>query len=319
MTIGCQDWIDLTKDEFEKIKTAKSKSSLALSVEEKFKLLLENYEEFEKELLDLTLTAALFSAGDWSAGQDEIHSINRRVINLLTTTRLYRDQLRQSFKLMYGPDGLRSLVARQRQQCNVSFAYRIVEELRNYVQHTDLPICGLTLSNTVKSRSPLLLVHSLTPTLSVSNLTEHVRERSTKDARLTPLVVELDNLPETLDLKLLLRQSMESYAAIHEFVRDFMNLECAEFDQVITEHIKSFADRFGTEFIGLSVVEANESGEITQNVAIFEEPIDRRKHLITRNRTNIRYASKIITSAIDNADFEGLGNECQRNDAYHLR
>jgi hypothetical protein len=40
----------------------------------------------------------------------------------------------------------------------------------------------------------------------------------------------------------------------------------------------------------------NDSGEITQNMTIFEEPINRRKHLTSRNRTNIRYASKTISS-----------------------
>jgi hypothetical protein len=42
--------------------------------------------------------------------------------------------------------------------------------------------------------------------------------------------------------------------ALHEFVRDFMNSECLESDRVILERIKSFEDRFGSVFIGLSVV-----------------------------------------------------------------
>lgn len=92
---GKRNLIFITDEEFQNIIDSKEKLIKVLFVEEKFDLLIENYFEFEKELTNITFSKMLFQnhVSDWSVSVSDIHLVNRRLINLLTTSRLYFDQI----------------------------------------------------------------------------------------------------------------------------------------------------------------------------------------------------------------------------------
>jgi len=100
--VGYSGFIAISQDRFEEAKLAIRNLREVLSIEEKLNLILENYAEFERELLRLSLNHAMFSHQDWFSYQIEIHTINRRLINLLTTCRLYVDQIPQNVNSIYG-------------------------------------------------------------------------------------------------------------------------------------------------------------------------------------------------------------------------
>lgn len=91
--IGHQNFLEISRENFDEAKMAHDCLGEALRIEEKFNIILENYREFESELLSLCLNFAIFSDRTWSSFQNEIHIVNRRVLNLLTTSRLYVDQI----------------------------------------------------------------------------------------------------------------------------------------------------------------------------------------------------------------------------------
>jgi hypothetical protein len=86
--VGLKDYcVEISSKDFDLLKMARTHLFEALSIEEKLNLVLENYAEFEQELFNCSVNNMLFRADDWSSGIDEIHVVNRRIINLLTTGR----------------------------------------------------------------------------------------------------------------------------------------------------------------------------------------------------------------------------------------
>src|SRR5947208_13497242 len=92
LAIGNTAFLEITPDEFRQIKTAKLIAMTALAIEEKFEILVENYSEYERTLLDLTLGKMIRMNFDAVSFAADRQLINRRIANLLMAARLYIDQ-----------------------------------------------------------------------------------------------------------------------------------------------------------------------------------------------------------------------------------
>lgn len=111
------------------------------AVEEKYDILLENMLELELELLRLAGTNLLFSP-------DEKHYanakplVNRRMINLLTASRLYLDHLDHHMSILFGHDSAQRAHLKKLRSVEYAgqFSYRFMEALRNYAQHRGYPV-----------------------------------------------------------------------------------------------------------------------------------------------------------------------------------
>src|SRR5690606_6337752 len=79
--------ISISEDEYTSLVNAKSKLQNFLYIEEKLNFVIENYLDLEKEILNITLNKMVRPINniEWSASVEEIHQINRRIINFLTT------------------------------------------------------------------------------------------------------------------------------------------------------------------------------------------------------------------------------------------
>ena len=82
--LGSKAFIPITEKEYQDIQTAKEGLVESLYLEEKYDLVLENFYEYEMELLRLSTHQMLFTNLSYSKFQNEINSVNRRIINLLS-------------------------------------------------------------------------------------------------------------------------------------------------------------------------------------------------------------------------------------------
>jgi hypothetical protein len=73
----------LSEEDFFYLRTVRKNLLEALSIEDKFNILIENYAEFEQELAKCSINAMLYQNEDWSLGIDEIHLINRSMLTSL--------------------------------------------------------------------------------------------------------------------------------------------------------------------------------------------------------------------------------------------
>jgi hypothetical protein len=196
--------------------------------------------------------------------------------------------VRRSIRRSYGRQAFTSVKDQYDNEVAANAAFQIFEELRNYVQHTDLPISGLSIGHTLKSKSPLSILHTITPNLDGSRLKEN--------EKLGKLLLDMPD--KSIDLKPLIRKSMESYARIHAFIRQYMQADLVQSDELIMGLINSFANRFPEDtFLGLVVVEISDTGEITRSINIFKQQIERRQWLTLKNSRRSFY-SEIITNEI---------------------
>ncbi|MFM5640049.1 hypothetical protein ACET6M_08495 [Aeromonas veronii] len=93
MILGKTIALPLDEVQFETLKISQNILSSAMAIEEKYDLLVSNFLELEKELLTQVAQQMIFSQNSYNESHDIISIFNRRVINLLTSTKLYYDQI----------------------------------------------------------------------------------------------------------------------------------------------------------------------------------------------------------------------------------
>lgn len=133
--------IEIDAQKFNSLLKARKALEGALAIEEKYDLLFSNYLDLEREGLHYATECMVKGSLGHEGFADAIQSINRRVVNLLTSARLYIDHVQQNIKLCVNNTNIKSLFS---EQYDSVFEYRFMEALRNYVQHCGLSVHKVT-------------------------------------------------------------------------------------------------------------------------------------------------------------------------------
>ncbi len=291
--LGEKRSVDVTEAEFREAKAAKTKLMHALSIEEKLDYVLGNFSEVERQLLDAALHNMLFSDVSWSKAVAGVHTISRRIVNLLTACRLYLDQVAHHVREVYGggsPEA-QSLEDKKSEEYNSHLGYRVMDALRNHVQHRGLPVSGVTQHSERLHRSPdSLFKNTVTPWLKVASLAEDPKFKKS-------VLKELQAIGDRVDIKPLIREYVASIGAVHAIVRERMKQDIADWEAVLT----SILDRFkaaGGDLVGLAVVAMDEKGAYVDYVDVFDDLLKRRKQLEAKNRHLTHIAKHFVTSEV---------------------
>jgi len=200
-------WIDISETEFNDLTTARRTLRAAVAIEQNFWLLVENYLDYEKELLNLALQGSVRSRFDWQSGQWDNLEVNRRLANLLSSARLYIDHLSHSFANVAGVDARDEISRQCAAEYDSRLGYRVLEALRNVMQHTSLGVHGLRYPH---DRQDNELRIRVVPILDVSRLQETPFKRTVLD--------ELSDV-EKHPLTPFVREYLEGLGALHEKAR----------------------------------------------------------------------------------------------------
>src|SRR5437899_1009166 len=93
---------EIEKADYEAVKRAKYVCVVALGFEEKLSLLLGNFFEVEKELLILAEASLIWTERNLAESMEERLTLDRRIVNFLTASRLYLDQTEHSVSGLFG-------------------------------------------------------------------------------------------------------------------------------------------------------------------------------------------------------------------------
>ena len=145
-----------------------------------------------------------------------IHGVIRRLSNFMSSARLYLDQADHDLCVVFGKESN----IRERYQSARSAAYdgrlgyRALEALRNFAQHRDIPMHGLSYNSVRKEEDgKSFALHTLRATILLPRIR---KEGGFKPSVLT----ELESDGVEADIKPLVRDYMTGLQAVHTAVRE---------------------------------------------------------------------------------------------------
>jgi hypothetical protein len=291
LVLGASKFVSMTEEEYFDIRRRREILLEALFIEEKFDLVVDNYLEFETDLLDSVAREMVRGVQSWTAFQAERNQMNRRIVNLLSACRLYLDHTRHHLGNIDSNNGeiAKTIEAKISAQYDGSLGYRTMEALRNYVQHRGYPLHGVTfdarwLDDWKKAR------YAVTPYMKIAELAEDGKFKAA-------VLEELKARGDTADIKPIVREYVDGLGKIHTEVRTQIRSLVEESDTVIRGAIERYrkADPIEDSVIGLAAVRREERA-FTDSIQLFEELLDYRKGFERKNRNLNNLAKRYVTS-----------------------
>jgi hypothetical protein len=284
--------LEITSARYSQISEAMRSILESLAIEEKFNLVLENFEEFEAELLRGALDRSLFAVDDWSQQMSELHRIGRRLANLLATCRLYVDQVPHNLSNLFGPEAeaTQNFATWKSREYDARLGYRVLEAMRNYMQHRGLPVHAI--SHRAERREVAngsLLEHTLTPQIEPAQYREDGKFKAA-------VLTELERLGPQLALTPFVRQYIAGLGAVHKDLRALLSPEIARWDGIVEQVGAEFNAAGAEDLTGLAVVRQEEDGVYHDIVHISPGPIVRRRWLQHKNRHVEHYERVLVVN-----------------------
>lgn len=291
--LGSYPELVIDEEKFNSLKQAKHCLTAALAIEEKYELLLSNYLDLEKECLNITSDYMVRNSTDYSKFFDIRLTFNRRVVNLLTSTKLYIDQILQHVKscIPDNPDIAGSVKALFSSEYDEFFEYRFMEALRNYVQHRGLAVHSTSLGGKWTSHEEYKGLEFKT------RLFTHKAE--VEDDRAFKKQVSKE-MTDKVDLLYAIRVYVGSISKIHCNVRDLITPASEQARHQIQESINEYDAINKQKSVGLNAIRSIPKKRVDETIEKFPlllEWDDIRLELIKNNNrlANLdkRYVSNI--------------------------
>ena len=129
--------LPIDSQRFSLLKASRDILAEALEVEEEYEMMISNYIDLEKESLNISISYMVRNCSGYVDFFDARLALNRRLMNLLTSVRLYTDRLTAHCCACLPEErGIKERVELLRStEYEKNFDYRFMEALRNYIQH----------------------------------------------------------------------------------------------------------------------------------------------------------------------------------------
>lgn len=268
-----------------------------MGLEEKLDLLIANYGEYETELLRLALDRSLHVRADWSTNRSDMQTINRRVVNVLSAARLYLDQVVHEVCTAYG----RESSQHQTLQATISgeydnvAEYRLMETVRNHVQHRSLPLAGFIAPTDYEevSRDEDRWRIAIVPYLDIESLEANPKAKRS-------VVQEFAGRAVPPEMTRCLRLYLECLCRIHEAVRTIYAADYERATVVLLQaRIEAMGKALAMSLVGTTSVAAvarDARGRPQRVLHLTDIVIDQVGALRARNRSFDGLAKRYVAS-----------------------
>lgn len=271
--LGDTPEIEIDESTYLAYKDAKEVLLNCLAIEKKYEMLLLNYLELEQQGWQIASSRMIRGFPD-SFFEDRL-MLDLRLANLLTTARIYLDQL---------PGHVRECLPHQ---CNTvstvktlcaaeydsKWEYRFMEALRNHVQHHGLPVHFI--SSTLRRTEP-----------GEDGLTEYSLKFASQKSKLKKngkfKQQVLDEISDEVDLKLVTRCYVESLSNVHIEIRKHIAESVDQARQRIEDAFCQYREVYEERLIWLEAQKVDGS-EVTEKVSLLLSNDDIRIQLQRRN------------------------------------
>ncbi|ENX3946256.1 hypothetical protein ACFO1C_001582 [Photobacterium damselae] len=267
--LGSFPEIEINEKQFQSLCQENKVLKAAMAIEEKYELIISNYLELEKDSLSISSSNMLRRSNNYSEFFDVRSTFNRRIVNLLTSTKLYLDSIYQHVKVC-NLDLANIIKLKTNKEYDSVFEYRFMEALRNHVQHYGLAV------HLIKKNSSWI-EHDDSRLLEFKTKIYTQKSDLENDKTFKKLI--LNEMPDKVELILSSRKYIGSISRIHECIR--VNIDCVvkSSRDLIETTIKEYEDINGGESTGLYAIKTINN----DRVPLFLSWDDVRLELIDKN------------------------------------
>lgn len=284
--------VEISVDEYQNLVRSKRALVSALDIEKKYDIFLTNYEEFEKELVSLSLESIVGRAQSYDDVFESTRRVSHRIANLLSSGRMYIDHSKHDIKSCMKDGEAASAFAKQLQldHFDGNRYYRFVEAVRNYSQHRSLPVHWIIDNQNAELNGEVKT--GFRYTLDIYSDKDILR--SDKKFKRTVL----DEFDQQIDLKLALREYVSALSEINEAIRSHVR---NDLDHAV-EDIKSAQNHYESiagecSEVSLFAVHASE-GQLIERVPLNLKWEPSRHRLISTNKKlPVLSKSYVLTSS----------------------
>lgn len=266
---------------YQTIKKARDNCLLAVVLEERLQLVLDNFKDWEVELLSIAQEFLIWRTVEDVAMQQRL-TLDRRLTNVLTAFRLYLDQTDHNLSQAFGNpspelEGIKQLKRSMYDRC---FGYRFLEALRNHVQHCGLPVQEISVnpgfvgSNSDNFGRPVQYFVIPYTTFDILS-TSQVFKKATLD--------EIKALGDKIDLRRPIRQYVSCIIELHHAVRNvFTNIVTASRIS-FSNALDDFSEMEGQKILHPKLECCNDSGEVEEAIELIPDFLERYDSLCQRS------------------------------------
>lgn len=265
-TFDCSEEIGLTEDEYITCKSSKDKLSVMFSIEEKYHIIVNNYIDFEKSVLNISLLTEINRGGYYQEFYEFKSELNTKIINILTSIRLYMDSIETHVQDILQDEKIKPLIKSYKsEEYDEKFQYRFMEAFRNYLQHSGTAVHRLSLKGKWKDdrtkREQFIELHA---------------QKELLDSKFKASV--LNEMPDEIDIKDCVRSYIDSVGIIHSKIRKLL-LSAVDSARNDLENLHSrYKQQYDVNTVSLSIVYF-ENDEKKENIPILLEWDDIRINL----------------------------------------
>ena len=287
---GNKNEIDISETEYNQYINAKNILSSCLRVETAYEILIANYIELENKILNSTTSYMVHRNFSYSDSFQIYIDLNIKLVNLLSSARLYIDQLPHYASECSSENDIKKIIKTFfNNTYDDNHDYKLMEALRNYAQHRGLPVqwtgpgSRLTTSNTENTDDDH--EYYLSFGLLKSDL------ESDKKFKKEVLVY----FEEKIDLRSTIRSYIESLSKIHTNTRKTINESVDHSRQLIKDAHRKFINEEIKEF-SVSACKVSDKGELIDRVYLMLNWDDIRLKLTERNIELINFKKRFVSN-----------------------
>ena len=290
--VGPQPNIEINVTRYAALKDALMVQRVALEIEQKFDLVMANYEEFEREILAVTLAYMVRPKLTWSSMSSARLLLNRRIANLLSTCRLYVDQVKLSVNKFSTHVGCTLAQAEEvfSEQYDKALGYEIMENLRNHVQHRSLGISGIFYSSKIED-GPGGALFSFTLSLEL-NIEALRDDNSFKQNTLH----KLESLPSPQnDIIFFIRQYIEGLGHAQGRLRKLIEPAIDKADATIDAALMEWRTA-GHNDTGLAAANLRDDSTEEEHIVVTDNLKKKRVELVTTHSSFANLSRRFVSS-----------------------
>lgn len=284
--------IDITQEEFDMLSSSRTVLTTVFRFEEMYGIIVSNYIEFEKDLINLSFEKLVREKDIYADGFEIRSTLNRRVINLMSSVKLYQDSLSHLIpkvfnNLLSKELNIKVLLSRE---YDSNKYYRFMETLRNYSQHNGLPVQLVTINLKKTNDKPIDLFEY---SIDISS----IKEKLLTDEKIKKSVIK--EFDEKIDLKTAVRNYIQCLSQVHCEIRELISKSVDE-NRI---NIKNVQDRHKLEFGGnsdyIEVIKIEVQEVIEKNPLLLDWDTIR-LDLTQQNKKLTNLTKKYVTSSLKN-------------------